>query len=199
MTSAISSVHVLDAFRYEQLNTENTLVSTRISVKCHIPCDKHKIELHPLSLPFGLLDRIQITSSAGTAFACTIEVLKTTGRVTSDVMHNSSSFSLTYKDSKNNQDAADEDLRTVRERTGHILKSRMIAAASVARVLVSFSPDVPPPPEFFIHYYGANVVPANTDTTAARLPFHLPPLTAQARVNRNKPATAAARSPSLEE
>lgn len=196
MTSAITSVEVLKDFSYERLHSECILVSTRITVKCQIPSDKHKIELHPLSLPFGLLDRISITSSGGTAFACTIEVLKTTGRVQSDTMHNGSQFALTYKDSKNNQDAADEDLRTVRDRTGHIMKSRMIAGASVARVLVTFSEDVPPPPEFFIHYYGANVLPTDTDITAARLPFQLPPLTAQARVNRNKPAAAA--TPALE-
>ena len=186
MTSAITSVDIRKDYAYETLDATNVLVPTRISVRCETPPGTRKVELNPLALPFGLLDKIRIRAADAT---CTIEVVKMSGRVKSEALTNGSEMSMVLNDAKDNQDAADPDLKTVFALTKHFMNCRMIAAASIVRVLITFSDEEgssAPPAAFTIEYDGANVLThAEAAKAGPKYAFQLPPLTSRARMARN--------------
>ena len=104
-------------------------------------------------------------------------------------MHSGSEMCMVLNDAKDNQDAADDDLKAVFTNTKHFMNCRMIAAATIVRVLVTFSEeaDAPSPPaKFTIEYDGANVLTHKEAASAGpRYAFQLPPMTARARMARN--------------
>lgn len=184
MTSVVTSVSIRRDFAYEVLG-DRALVPTKIVVKCAGAASK-TIQVHPLALPFGLLERVKVYAPEGVKFSCTVELVKTTGRTKTEVLNETNAeLCVVYGDSRDNQDGADEDLKTVKKLTGHVMTSRMIAAGSVVGVLIAFI-DCDVPAEFFIDYIGANVVPVSEtrELDRPKFTFSLPPLTARARMSR---------------
>lgn len=178
MTSTIRAVSLRRDFTYELLG-DKVLVPTTITVSCTNEAKNKAIQMHPLALPFGLLERVKVT--AATPFQCTIEIVKPTGRnkVTAP------EILAVYADARDNQDAADPDLKLVRAWTGHVMQNRMIAAASVVGVLVGFTSD-DVPDAFTVEYHGANVLDtvAEARSDGPKYAFRLPPLTPNARMMR---------------
>ena len=199
MTCAITAVDIRKEFAYEALHADNVLVPTRITVRCITPPGTRKVELSPLSLPFGLLERIRIRfadvestggdgvpSPSPPSCTATIEVVKMSGRVKSQALHSGHDMCMVLNEAKDNQDAADVDLKAVFRATGHFMNCRMVAAASLIRVLVTFDGSEAVPSTFFLEYDGANVLTRSEAASfGPKYAFQLPPLTARARMARN--------------
>lgn len=190
MTSVITSVVLSREYEYEVLG-DNVLVPTITTVKCTGVASR-TVQVHPLALPFGLLERVRVYSSS--PFKCTIELAKTCGRTKTEVLNGDSAELLAvYADARDNQDAADPDLKLVRSLTGHVMQNRMIAAGSVVSILIAFV-DCEIPPEFYVEYRGANVLGSLIEARSdgPRYAFKLPPLTPKARMDRGLEAMEAA-------
>lgn len=191
MKSAITAVSIPNDYVYKRL-TNTVLVPTKITVSVE-PHGTRKVQLHPLALPFGFLDRVSV-SAAGKQFRVKVEVMKATGHCNSGTLNrNNNEFNVTYADTSN-EDAMDDDIVRAMDETGHCLKNRMIAAASIAYITLDFEDDIPD--RFTVEYYGANALPAHAaDAVGPKFPFLFPPMTPKARMERITNSLRSKRAP----
>lgn len=186
MSSTIVAVSIRREFTYQKL-ADCVLVPTKITVACR-GVKSAGMQIHPLALPFGLLERVHVRGVDDV----TLELIKVTGR--SKVQ--GTEMLAVFSDSRDNQDAADPDIKLVKQLTGHSMQNRMVAAGAVVGVQLKFASE--PPAEFFIDYYGANVLNsvAEARSEGPKYAFRLPPLTPQARMTRGlEPPTESSTTP----
>lgn len=192
MTSAIDGIALDDSYTYPQLpGRTHRLVPVVISVLCDgIPPDKRVVQLHTNALPFGLLEGVTVKPErAGDAqVPFRVHLMKTSGRRVSGKVEHRDRVSVVFGEMGNTEDAAHPEVRAVKDKTGHVLAHRMLAASSIVHMGIEFY--AAPPSKVRVQFHGANIVPADWDddrvraalAARKRVPFELPPLSARQRL-----------------
>lgn len=173
------------AYTFEGDAYTHTLVPTVMTVRItDIPATQKVIPIARCALPFGLLDRIVVRANDPEQLLppCAITVLKSTGARTfaSEAFAQCLEAHCAREELSVDADAQDADMKLVKDTTGHNMAFRMIAAASVVNIDMSFS--VPPPDTLIVSFHGANAVPKDTDFNVPKPKLLFPALTPQKRI-----------------
>lgn len=167
MSSAIESL-ALGSFNYRQLKEDgDVLVPFITTVLCKgVRHHLRIVNIHAAALPFGFLESLELQSCTERPIPdFRIHLMKTTGqKVTSRCKR--ARTSVVYGEMNNDEDAADPDLKALKDSTNHELRFRMIAASPIVSLGIEFYAQ--PPESFRILYHGANVLDAGTEPEVAR-------------------------------
>ena len=156
----------------------------------NIAPDARFVGIPPHVLPFGLLESIIVRrgcgdadskgassfapaadgGSADTGTVCLeLRRLVMSGSAKGPAVAYGDRTTLTAGELNVDEDAQHEDLRTVRQLSGHYFRFRAVAAATLLALKVHFESG-PVPPSIRLEFWGANVLPADcTPATAAAL------------------------------
>jgi hypothetical protein len=140
------------------------------------------LTLPKTALPFGLLDTITLIGMPASMPPITLRVIKSTGIAECSLtgprwrcqvgVGNSTLFTA--------QDAADADLKLVRDTTGHCMTWRMLSGSSIGDMTFNFAEA--PPASFIVVFGGANAVDI-ASSTPEKPKLLLPPLSPALRLS----------------
>lgn len=147
------------------------------------------VAVDPRVFPFGLLESVVVKGGPSSENV----VLEFNRIVMSGVTKGTptpfgAQTFLTIGELNVDEDAQHEDIKTVRELSGHDFRYRMVAAATILALKVNFQ-TTPPPATIQIEFWGVNVLPKDVTVAHATtllatnkpLAFMLPPLTPKQR------------------
>lgn len=158
MTSSVFSLKLNGSYTYPVLaGASHALVPLDMVVKVEgLEKTKIVVGIPPACLPFGFLESVSVlgTSPEVTMPDFRLSITKTTGQRAS--LRTRKTVSCMSAELANDNDAADETYKTLRDATGHNLKFRMVPTSIILNMVIEFYSH--PPPDFFVVYHCANAV-----------------------------------------
>jgi hypothetical protein len=147
--------------------------------------------IHPATLPFGLLEQIQLSAVDGANGGnYSILMSKETGQRQSDWVQLGKPVLVVGPVLGADDDARHADVSAIRKTTGHDMRFRMMAGAAVANITILLQG--PAPSSLILTFHGANAVPFTAgmspeEVSAAvasrsRVPFQLAPILPKTRL-----------------